>query len=524
MGNRLSASLNGAWGRNCLALALLCVWFLPGVVDAQRGTIAGLAGTWHAGTTSMNVKIDDWGPACGERPESSRARGGGTVEISVEGPELIIQGQSSTVRTDSCWSSNRAMRRNSSRFLAGKWTTHCETPPGTPRMEVGTYSISRVSDVELRYNDVSAYRWEAGGAPCVVTTTTVQTLHRRSPGSRTRVVTEAPEELAEDYGAQLIGPGSESRVRSPASPGSGSSAGGRRCAPKEPAKISMNPIQAELELGQEMCVVTRVVDAAGCPLPPSAVTYRLEHSPALRAKLDGHCFRASEKAAEGEGEFRLIATAGEVQAESRFLVTSMDLSSLIAKRLEINDGVSGFDPHSAPKAPAPPPPATRVQANEPKAASSGTLSPLLLAIGGSLALLAAVGLTLARRRRSVHLEPEAFAPPPVVEAELEPTPPVAQEPRSSRNPTPEPAATRPSQAPRVEHWICPNCRQGFATNHQGHCARCLPARYQLVPYREYMQQQAAQEGQKRCVSCNKVLPGGSKFCGNCGSRQLTPEH
>lgn len=522
--------------RPLCALWLGWLWIWPALVQAQGASVtAALEGTWRAGTTTMNVTVESWGEDCGPRPQSSRTSGGGTVRISAEGPELLIHGKGHLVRTDECWSRNPAIRRASSRFLTGKWTTQCQTPADDPREEKGTYSITQVSETELRYVDVSEYNWKLNDSRCAATITTVQTLLRSGAKVGKKAAAE-PEPTADPDRAastpqrresaaaeQQVRPapaqrGATDRAREPTS-----EPRRRACTPGLASEVVIKPTEAEVELGQELCVRARAVDADGCPLPAGVVSYRLEHSAALKAELDGPCFVASQSAAEGEGEFKLIASAGDLSAETRILVSSRDLSSLIAKRLEVG-AVTGFETPSedADEPPAAPPPATRVSAQQVATRTSGR-GPLILALLGLAILVLSAALVILRRRQGTT---QAIA----AEATTGPSPP-SQDPQKNATAARAAAAADPSRppksatlaygdsAPPIETWICPNCRRGFPAI-KLHCPRCLPEEHRLLPYPEFQAQQMEQATPKRCQDCGTTWPGSTNFCGQCGSRNL----
>lgn len=499
----------------------LCVSVLPSEAQAQGTSVtAALAGTWRAGTTAMNVSVESWGEDCGPRPQSSRTSGGGTVRISAEGPELLIHGKGHLVRTDECWSRNPAIRRSSSRYLAGKWTTQCQTPADDPREEKGTYSISQVSDTELRYVDVSEYNWKLKTSRCEATITTVQTLLRNGTkgGSKTATQQEEskrptkppavpqeprsrPTERAPSADRALSEPADASRRRA--------------CTPGVATQVVVDPMEAEVELGQELCVKARALDAAGCPLPAGVVTYRLEHSEALKGELNGPCFVPSQNAAEGEGEYKLIVSAGDLSAETRILVTSRDLSSLIAKRLEVG-AVTGFDEPSADaEVPTPPPPATRVSAQR-VATKTSSRRPLILALLGLAILVLSAAVILLRRRQGTPAPSAAKregGAPQNDEQSPAPSPPSRGEPGKSAT------LAYGESAPPSETWICPNCRRGFPSI-KVHCPKCLPEEHRLLPYAEFQAQQLEQTTPKRCQDCGTTWPGSTNFCGQCGSRNL----
>lgn len=444
-----------------------------------HGQAEGLEGTWRAGATTMNVSVESWGADCGPQPRSSRSKGGGTVRIRRSGGHLVIQGRNHVVRTDACWSRNPAMRRLSSAYLDGTWTTQCKTPKSDARAEHGTYTIAVVNPSRLQYRDVSRYNWQLKSSRCVATITTVQALEQQSVAGPQRKTTRT--------GAPSIKPLPEP-TSTPA------------CSPGAPSVLRLRPRRAELELGGRLCFRGRVVDAAGCEIPGAPVTFGVSHDPALSAAMERNCFHASDSAAEGEGEFRVLARSGQLKAQSQVTVRAVDLSGLIAMRVETG-GVTGFDADEQP-ASVETRDATRVSAGPatPPRGSQGTQSGHFRLFGtliGSVAVLLLLALWL-----RVRLKPKVRAIPHAETAG-----------------SPEQAPTREPAAPD-ETWICPSCRIGYPAALRT-CPKCVKGETKLIPYAEFNRRAKPSARAKRCRSCGEEVGATANFCTGCGSRDLT---
>lgn len=474
-------------GSAVVCFAWMCAWGLgqvvwPGGTSAQ----AGLSGSWRAGTTTMDVNVESWGADCGPRPKSSRSQGGGTVTVREDDKHVVIQGKDHVVRTNRCWSRNPSMRRLSSSYVNGQWTTRCKTTADDPREEEGTYVLKRVGPGKLEYRDISRYNWRLKDSSCVATITTIQALEQiGTVDSRTLKPLPEPEPEPE--------PSAESEEPEPAG-----------CEPGPPARLSLRPPTAELELGGRLCLRAVAHDARGCRLRNPPITYKLSHSPALKGRLERNCFVASESAAEAEGTFSVVASLEALQATSEIHVKSMDLSGLIAMRLETG-GVVGFDSEPSEAEPASSArPATRVSTGQAEQAEEDYARLLVVAIGG----LAVLGLLIAwwvvRRKQANAV---AAATPSVTSIV----------PAHSAAPAPTVSETTP---PPNETWICPNCRHGYPAR-QRTCPNCPDGANRLIPYAEFNRIASEQQTRLRyCAECGGEVAAQAIFCGHCGSRNL----
>jgi hypothetical protein len=199
------------------------------------------------------------------------------------------------------------------------------------------------------------------------------------------------------------------------------------CVPGPAARLALAPRRRTIELGSKLCFRTRLVDKAGCALPPAAPTWELDHGPALRAKLDPRgCFEASSQAADGEGSFQVTATVTTAQgstlrAEAVLQVVAADLSGLVAKRL-FEDPDEGLEAELAadvsagaarPTAEAAAPAATSHTATRAVGAAEAPAKRppwIWPAIGAVLAILGGAIALVARRRTRVSAVPDPSWP------------------------------------------------------------------------------------------------------------------
>jgi len=407
-----------------------------------------LAGVWQAGATTLDVSIDSWGKDCGPEPSSMRSAGGGSVQIEQEGERLIIRARDRVLYSDRCASPNPAVQRISTSHVANTWTTHCRTDAKDPRQEAATYTIEVVSPDLLRYRDQSHFDWRLHDSTCKATITTTQLLERRAipagaPGS--------PLAMAPAAGAAGAGGGAEQAQVSPPP-----------CTPGAPARLSLRPSRVELALGERTCFELRVVDAEGCPIPHPSVHLTLEHGPGIRAQLQGRCFLAAKRSAEGEGTFRVLASMGRLQDQSEVTVSAEQLPSLIAARVQ-SSAITGMPDALVAGADAPRP----VEAAPPTAAAPSTSRVAaraapetepsrrklgLLAIA-FLLVLAAVAFVLRRERA----QPARAGTAPTAAA----TSTSASTVTSPATATPKPASASTPVSTSTAGLRCPRCGTRF---------------------------------------------------------------
>jgi hypothetical protein len=464
---------------------------LPHAALAQSPSV--VSGSWRAGSTAIEVAIESWGADCGPRPQSTRSSGGGLVNVEQREQVLLVHGRDQDIRSDSCWSRNPAMKRINSSVQGGVWVTRCQTAKNDPRAEQGTYTLKLVSDDTLLYQDVSHYDWALNTSKCVATFTTTQTLSRSAKDRAEPAKSRSPAPAERPERIETPTPASSAQTAAATVPPV--TAEERACTPGAPARLTLRPRRVEIEVGQRICFKPRLADASDCAIKNPALQWSLSHSKALRGSLSGACFNAAESAAEAQGEFRVTASVGHLSADAFVAVKPIDLSALIATRME-SGGLTGFDdepaaPTSAPKAVA------RIATHTSTQAEGGGRKLLLLGLGALAVALAGLGFWYSRRMRPAAEGGESE--PALAGISAAPSSPAAAS-RSAASDTP---------------WICPTCRVGYPAQ-QGTCPKDGT---KLMPYAEFAKRgrRHDEEHTKRCPECGSTFPASASFCGADGS-------
>ncbi len=468
------------------ALMGTLLWFPSGTALAE-GEYEGM---WETGPTRVSVSVQSWGEDCGVRPRSSIRPAGGKVRVTQSGHRLIIHSRGRALRSDGCWSPNPSLRRASSSFLDGVWNTTCNTPPDDPKSEIGEYSLRLEGKDVLHYKDVSRYNWELKDSTCVATIVTTQKLARVGSPAAAKpepgpapVVEEEPEPVEEAEEPEKTD---------------------EACEPGPPERLLIRPKRADIEPGRRVCFRASVKDSTGCTVPGQSVQWSLQHAPGLRGFLQEGCFRAAASAAEAEGEFRVVATASGLRSQAVISVRPMDLSGLIAKRIE-GGAVSGFEQQDGTE----PEKQTEVEEGATVGVEVGKDSgpKLILAIFAAFTVLGLVAVVVAfklfRRPRPSILDESDSDEGVGIAASADS--PVA----------PGPAAAPASASPGGQ-WICPKCRRGYPRE-KGVCPTDGTA---LVPYEQFANQHRAQQDaskRMRCPQCGEIYPANVTFCGKDGS-------
>ena len=470
-----------------IALAIVGTAARAAPVRAQ----GSVSGTWRAGATAIDVTIESWGTDCGPRPQSTRSTGSTLVNVEQKDRVLVLHGRDQDVRSDMCWSRNPAIKRSVASYANNIWTTRCRTVDNDPRAEQGTYTLKLVDPDTLLYQDVSHYDWALNTSRCVATFTTTQTLSRSDAKAKPQPARPPPQRV--DTPADVPAPPEEERA----------------CTPGAPVHLSLRPRRIDVEVGQRVCFRARITDAADCALRDVEVDWSLSHSKALRATLNGGCFTAADSVAEAQGDFRIIAKAAGLEAEALASVRPIDLSAVIAKRME-GSGLIGFD-ESAESVRSPPKAVARISTHTSTEAQAGSMNRLLVgALGGLAMLVTAVGWWFSQRNRPAAISGSERrrrgSRSVITEAGaqgVETSPPAS--------PATGPAAGLTDDS---EPWICPTCRVGYPA-HQGTCPKDGTA---LMPYAQFAQRRSPdQDRSKRCPICGKTFSAGSSFCSNDGA-------
>ena len=466
-------------------------------------------GPWIASSLQVRYQVSSWGTHCGPRPPGSTSEPGGPVTVRQSGDTLTFTGAVRGV-TNGCWSDNPEVRRISSRYQSGTWTTTCATSSSNSKPERGQYTL-RASGDQLSFRETTSWDWQLQDSHCVATRTATRTFTRVGEGP------SEPEEPEE-----------------PAATG---------CTPGAPARLRLGPAEANLEPGERVCFRPRVTDAAGCPVPSARVQLALDAPTARQARLDGRCFQAARTAAEGEGEFRVIATSGGLRDVARVRVAPADLSGLVAQRRGTG-GTEGdeIDPSS-----------TGASGVAARALQDGPGAMLWLGLAGALLLVLGIGVVVWVLRRQATRTTRAAAMserPPDSMTPGSPTPDATTSDGAARAaaagnacpscgrtapagttfcphdgtplsapppaaPAPAPSGPTGAAAATGETLICPRCRRGFPAT----TTMCPTDQVPLLPYATFVaEQKQAEESQQRvCPKCGTRYEGTVQFCGKDGA-------
>ncbi len=373
------------------SLVLLCLAIAP-VADAQS-----YAGTWRAGALRVVPQVRSWGSDCGETPRAVTTGGGASVEIRVEGDQLVLSG-GVRGRTDGCWSENRSVARVSSSVEAGTWRTVCRTPQNATLPENETIVFRASGPDRIEFRETTDYNWRVRESACdaqfVATRTFERVTSTETTPPPTKVVNPPPDEPP---ACQSVG---------------------------SPKRIVVRPSADPVAPGERVCFRARVVDAQGCAISNARTEIRIQGRPAPLGS-DG-CIDAP---ATGADALQVQVRAGDLVTDYRVRVGYPDLSDIIAKRAQRDTAPSTSDE-----------PETRIEPLQVGSAQGGSSSAILVgAIAtGILALLLLVFVMMRRAKKTgLTIPPPANVP---YVAQAEPTPPAA---------------------PAAINMICPTCRRGY---------------------------------------------------------------
>lgn len=453
-----------------LTLLLTLFLFCPEIATAQ------FSGTWQAGRLSIRHATSSWGPDCPGRLPATASEPGGSVTISQSGDNLSFSGAVSG-SSGRCWGENPALRRISSTYSAANgWTIVCRTPPSDSRTESATYRIRASEDGStLTFTETTEWDWELNDSRCAAT--------RRGRRNFTRHV-ETPE---------------------PAEPERPS------CTPGAPAGVRLSPRQANAAPGERICFSARVIDASACTVPGQRLNFTLDGGPSQR------CFAAPT----ATGEHRVAVNSGDFRATASLVVSSSDMSDLIAR--QESSGTVG--------------PGAEAQGGDASGMAASTTQssswhPLIFVMGG-LCLMGLVFFFVAKKRKSENSTGEqteknsgAETPGPaaVPRALVKIEGPLRQCPACGRRYEREidnceddgaPLLDLRSEAVIARGKICPTCRTGYSFD----VTNCSKDGSELVPYAFFEAQKKHEKTEKNtCPTCGNTFNSNVKFCPNDRTR------
>ncbi len=206
-----------------------------------------LSGAWTASALTERWNIGDWGDACGPRP-APRGAGGGAVQISESGGELVFSG-GGYPRTNGCFEMGGPISVTSHSASPRFWRTRCGTPASDARKATIVTTIS-ATDSSIGFDETGEYQFVLGAQNC-----TASVRRSRTYTLVKRLGDDPPPAPATTSAAPAPAP-----TTPPAPTKEPSSCD----APGEPARIEVRPSRKILKPGESFPLRAVVLDAAGC--------------------------------------------------------------------------------------------------------------------------------------------------------------------------------------------------------------------------------------------------------------------
>lgn len=460
-----------------VGLAWFCLVGATSHVSAQ----SGFAGAYRASPQKIEAVVSTWGEDCGPKPQSAVLNETSSVTVSDVGSHLSLRFPDRTLRTDTCWSPNPAVKLASSTVVNKRYQADCKTAAGDAKREQGRYVVT-ASPGRLELVEESQYDWQLKASHCVAKVRVTQTL---TSGDK-----PPPDASVPDAAPAVVAPPPEPDPE-PVD---------KTCKPGAPARLRLRPAESRIAPGDRVCFTAKVVDGAGCVVgsAPSA-TFHLSKPQGAEGSLSGSCFKAAANAALAEGQFKISASSVGLRADATITVSAPDLSDITARRgpsASQSVGAGGVEGET-------------VLESGVRAVASGSHGLLWLGLSvaglaAMLSVIAIVALRLVKRRAlaapRVAPEPVSFRPAP--RAPEPAAPPAAVVPAAPAKPA--------STAQR----ICPRCRRGYAPGTD----RCTTDGTELVDYADFVKQAEPKAAYRHCPECGAQLAADSVFCGSCGHK------
>lgn len=383
-----------------------------------------LAGSWSATAMSESWTFTEWGEACGPKP-ASKGAGGGGVTITEVGSELQMSGAGRGFSTADCWEQLPGLSRASHSASKRAWSTRCTSPAGDPRRAAIVTTIS-ATDTSIVIRETGTYEFHIEDTACKASVVRSRSLSRPAEAA------PAPSATAK--------PAKEEP---------------RRCTSAgEPARLELSPSKKLLRRGESFTFRGVVLDAEGCGTGVRPA-FSLEGPAELVAKARvGAGGKLEVDADAPEGTLQVVAAHGGKTVTASVQVTD-------PSRYEQLLVGSGLDEQGEASAPSVAVLAVGGAGGEPTQAedlSKQRRQLFLLVVGGAVAVLAFAGLVIVRRgRRREEADGPTSGRAREAEAPAEPAPADDAEPASGADAEAPPAEAPPAEPPRPRGKVCPSC-------------------------------------------------------------------
>ena len=473
------------------AFGLACVLAL-GLAGAEAHAQApGLDGVWSASALRSDWNIGDSGAACGPKPSGGN-EAGGSVTITVQGNELVINGLGRSYATTQCWEQYPGLARVSHSSGASNWRTTCKTSSGDARQATVVTQLS-ASASRISFDETGQYQFLIKGQNCTASVRRTRSFTRADPAAAPS--TSAAEKPKKAPRCERVG---------------------------LPERLEVRPSRKLMRPGESFTFRSNVVDKAGCSVGVAPVFRAQSGGEHVELTSAGKITVADDAP---ESEVRLQASVGD-----RALGVVVEIVSRDRYDALLQQGSFDAEGESTEAAVA------KIASNSMGSRSGVTEDDsrakkvkFVAAIGALALAFGVLGLVLSRRSRRKSAAPVSQRLPP---SSAEPTLAVGAMPAQHGKLCP---TCRNEYAVHEEFCavdgnrliplgpetqfgppggICPICGQGFDPG----VAACPKHQEPLIPAAlAAAGQRPALGARKICPVCGAQFAADSQFCGQCGA-------
>ena len=474
-------------GPRALSLAFVLTLGLAGA--SARAEAPALDGIWTASALRSDWNIGDWGAACGPKPSGGN-EAGGSVTITVQGSELVINGLGRSYATTQCWEQYPGLARVSHSSGTSSWRTTCKTSSGDARQATVVTQLS-ASGSRISFDETGQYQFLIKGQNCTASVRRTRSFTRAEAAAPASAAAEKPKKPPRCERVGL------------------------------PERLEVRPSRKLMRPGESFTFRSNVVDKAGCSVGVAPV-FRVQSGGGHVELTSVGKITVAEDAPESE--VRLQASVGD-----RALGVVVEIVSRDCYDALLQQGSFDAEGESTEAAVA------KIASNSMGSRSGVTEDnsrarkvKFVAAIGALALAFGVLGLVLSRRSRRKSAAPVSQRMPPSSRAPTLAVTPAAQYGKvcpTCRNEYAmheEFCATcgnrliplGPETAFGPPGGICPICGQGYDPG----VAACPKHQEPLIPAAlAAAGQHPALGPRKICPVCGAQFAADSQFCGQCGA-------
>jgi len=289
-------------GPRSLGLAFLLTFGFTGA--SARAEAPALDGIWSASALRSDWNIGDWGAACGPQPSGGN-EAGGSVTITVQGSELVINGLGRSYATTQCWEQYPGLARVSHSSGTSSWRTTCKTSSGDARQATVVTQLS-ASGSRISFDETGQYQFLIKGQNCTASVRRTRSFSRAEAAA-------APSSAA-----------AEKPKRAP------------RCERVGlPERLEVRPSRKLMRPGESFTFRSNVVDKAGCSVGVAPV-FRVQSGGGHVELTSVGKITVAEDAPESE--VRLQASVGDRALGVVVEIVSRDRYDALLQQLQQEGG------------------------------------------------------------------------------------------------------------------------------------------------------------------------------------------